>query len=86
MSRTVLERVNPFTSSQRDSASMSTALPGAAEKLSISIHLRGGRRCTNASAVVHSTRGFSTDERVRASRDSTVIRRDVIAPFGETRS
>ena len=65
---------------------MSTELPGAAEKLSVSMKLRGGVRCNSASTLVHNTRGRSADEPVRARRASVVIRCAATGPFGEARS
>jgi hypothetical protein len=73
-------------SSQRTSSFKSTELPGAAEKLSAAVHFSGGTRCRSAFTVVESTRGRSSDERERASRDSTSMRFAEIAALGDTRS
>ena len=65
---------------------MSTALPGAAEKVSAATRVIGGTRCSRPLTVTQSTRGFSTDERERARRASTVMRRALIEALGEARS
>ena len=68
------------------SASISTLLTGAAEQLSRPIHALGGTRCNRALTVVQRRRGRYSDERVRARRDSTVMRCADIAALGEMRS
>jgi hypothetical protein len=85
-SRTVEARRKPLVSSQRTSASISTALPGAAEKLSAAMRASGGARCVRALTVVSKTRGRSSEERVRARRDSVVMRLATSAALGDTRS
>ena len=86
VSRTVEERRKPLVSSQRTRSFILTELPGAAEKLSLAIHLRGATRCTRPLTVTQRMRGLSVEERARARRDSTVMRREATAPLGETRS
>ena len=86
VSRTVAVRLKPLVSSHWTSASMSTALPGAAENVSLATFFRGGTRCRIAAIVVESSRGRSSDVREPDSRDNAVIRRALIAAFGETRS
>ena len=62
VSRTVPVRRKPLISSQRDRAgSVSTTLPGAAEKVSAAMRARGGTRCTSALTVVERMRGLSSD-------------------------
>ncbi len=85
VSRTVEVRKYPFMSSQRASCSVSTMLPGAAEKLSEATFEKAGTRCSAALTVVSSRRGLSPDL-VLASRDSVVIRCATMEGAGETRS
>ncbi len=75
-----------MASSQAARSSVETELPGAAEKLSAATLSRGGTRCRMALTVVDRMRGFSAEERERARRDSTVMRRAATAALGETRS
>ena len=65
---------------------MRMELPGAAERLSVCIHAFGGARCTRPLTVTQSTRGRSIEERERARRESTVMRREAMAALGDTRS
>ncbi len=46
----------------------------------------GGTLCTRALTVVVRMRGFSAEERVRASRESAVMRCAAMAGLGEIRS
>ena len=86
VSRTTSERRNPLVSSQAARSSVETELPGAAEKLSLATLSRGGTRCRMALTVVDRMRGLSAEERDRARRESTSIRRAAMAALGDTRS
>ncbi len=86
VSCTVPERRKPLVSSHATRSSVATALPGAAEKLSLATTARGGTRCVSALMVVDRMRGRSAEDFERARRDSTVMRRASIAACGDTRS
>ena len=64
-------RAKPLLSSQATRPSMSTTLPGAAEKLRAAISSRGGTRWGSAFTVVERMRGRSSAVRERARRERT---------------
>ena len=86
VSRTPSDRRKPLVSSQAARAAVEPELPGAAEKLSRATLSRGGTRCRMALTVVDRMRGRSAEERERASRDRTSMRRAAMAALGDTRS